>query len=276
MKTMINAALVAVSLLGLVACGNDKKKDDGSTGKTPATGGETAPKDDGGEAPASGSKAYVAAEHKGSVSGTVKLGGAAPDARTLAIAGDAFCTSALEGQSTADEDWVVNADGTVPNAVVWVKSGASEGYKFTAPTDRDFTVKQHNCFYVPHVFTVMVGEKFHVENTDATQHNVHTKPQRATQFNKAQNHGDKDELVFEKKESKPVPFSCDIHSWMSAQCIVLEHPFAAVTDDKGHFEIKGLPAGEYEFSVWTNKLGKGSFKATIADAAVTQDVTLAK
>ena len=31
---------------------------------------------------------------------------------------------------------------------------------------------------------------------------------------------------------------------------MMDHPFYAVTDEKGAFEIKGLPAGKYEIEIW--------------------------
>ena len=40
-----------------------------------------------------------------------------------------------------------------------------------------------------------------------------------------------------------VPFKCDVHGWMNAYVGVLDHPFFAVTDEDGKFELKGLPPG---------------------------------
>ncbi|MCA9066870.1 MAG: hypothetical protein KDA96_27575, partial [Planctomycetaceae bacterium] len=40
------------------------------------------------------------------------------------------------------------------------------------------------------------------------------------------------------------------HTWMLAWQLPLDHPFAAVTDENGNFEIPNLPAGTHKFIVW--------------------------
>ena len=47
----------------------------------------------------------------------------------------------------------------------------------------------------------------------------------------------------------PITVSCTIHPWMRAWIRVFDHPYYAVTDDNGHFEIKDAPAGEYRLVV---------------------------
>jgi hypothetical protein len=37
--------------------------------------------------------------------------------------------------------------------------------------------------------------------------------------------------------------------------LVVDHPFAAVTDERGAFEIPDLPAGRYNFRVWHERVG---------------------
>ena len=40
------------------------------------------------------------------------------------------------------------------------------------------------------------------------------------------------------------------HVWMNAEMIVATHPYYAVTDQDGHFEITDIPPGEYEIAAW--------------------------
>jgi hypothetical protein len=48
---------------------------------------------------------------------------------------------------------------------------------------------------------------------------------------------------------------CDVHPWMSSRFVVFNHPFFAVTDDKGSFTISGLPPGTYTLTTW-HELGE--------------------
>ena len=43
---------------------------------------------------------------------------------------------------------------------------------------------------------------------------------------------------------------------MTAHFWVMDHPFFAVTDAEGKFEIPGLPAGEYTVVAWHEVLGE--------------------
>jgi hypothetical protein len=40
-----------------------------------------------------------------------------------------------------------------------------------------------------------------------------------------------------------IPVRCSLHPWMEAKIMALDHPFAAVTDKDGKYEIKQIPAG---------------------------------
>jgi len=47
----------------------------------------------------------------------------------------------------------------------------------------------------------------------------------------------------------------DIFQWARCQVLVTDHPWAAVTDESGRFEMPGLPEGRYTFEAYHPKLG---------------------
>ena len=98
-------------------------------------------------------------------------------------------------------------------------------------------------------------------------HNVHGKGKANPEFNISQaKSGAKDSKTLLEPE---VVFSvgCDVHKWMNAKVGVFEHPFFAVTGDDGSFEIKGVPAGDYEVEAWHESLPAQTIKVTVTDAA---------
>ena len=85
------------------------------------------------------------------------------------------------------------------------------------------------------------------------------------EFNKAQPfQGMRERQVFTVPEVM-VRFMCNVHGWMAAYVGVVAHPFFAVTDDDGKFELKGVPPGTYTIEAWHEKFGTQTEKVTIAD-----------
>ena len=64
--------------------------------------------------------------------------------------------------------------------------------------------------------------------------------------------------LYEAGSSKDVTFSregvsyifCNIHPEMSAVVVALSTPFNAISDENGEFELRAVPAGEYELHMW--------------------------
>lgn len=113
---------------------------------------------------------------------------------------------------------------------------------------------QKGCEYHPHVLGMMAGQKLEARNGDSFTHNVHGLPKKNGEFNDSQTGlGKKNAYTLAHPEVFFV--KCDVHSWMGAWVGVFPHPFFAVTDQKGEFEIKNVPAGEYTVEFWHPTFG---------------------
>ena len=51
-------------------------------------------------------------------------------------------------------------------------------------------------------------------------------------------------------EKLPMRIECNLHSWMKGHVGIFSHPYFAVTDKDGNFEIKDAPAGNFRLMVW--------------------------
>jgi hypothetical protein len=141
---------------------------------------------------------------------------------------------------------------------------------------------QIGCRYVPHAALVRTGQTIHARSSDNAAHNVHTYPfsNEAENFIIPANY--KKNVPMKKlaqAEPLPMKIGCDIHSWMTAYWLVLDHPYAAISVSGapkkkggsaiGTFKIEKLPYGTYQFRVWHEVPGwlelgaKHGFKVTV-------------
>lgn len=181
----------------------------------------------------------------GTVKGVIKFVAAQKKPKTIRMTADKNCVTYHKGKKVYSETFVFNKNGTLRNTLVYVSKGL-EGKKFAAPKTPT-VIDQKGCVYIPHVGATMVGQEVQVLNSDKTLHNVRGVTKANAPFNEASVQGSVIKKKFKKAER--VTLKCDVHAWMTAHLHVMEHPFYAVTQDDGSFEIKGLPAGEYEISI---------------------------
>ena len=182
----------------------------------------------------------------GSIKGTVKWSGPAPQAPDFPITKD---TSICDPDSVhrADlERLIVDPQGGVANTVVYLKDIA-RGKAVRLPEPRRF-LDQKRCRYEPHILLVPLDEELKMMSSDATLHTVHMTG--AATLN----------LPFPFRNqvtSRKLPASGEAHLrcngghvWMNAEMFVVQHPYYAVTGPSGSFELTGVPPGEYELIAW--------------------------
>jgi len=191
-----------------------------------------------------------------SVSGTVKFTGTAPKPVKIDMSQDPGC----KGTNTSEV--IVVDGGNLANAFVYVKDGL--GDRTFQPPATEVELDQEGCQYHPHVLGLMTGQTLEIKNEDTTTHNVHPTPRENREWNESQPAKAPDIKKQFAREEIMMPVKCNQHPWMKMYISVVKHPFFAVTDKSGKFELKGLPPGEYTIAVVHEKLGEQTQKITVA------------
>lgn len=216
-----------------------------------------------------------AAQQGGVVTGRVRFTGAKPTNPRIDMSEEGACKDKYKAAPPTAEAVIVNANGTLANVFVYVKSGLPATAKYPVPAT-PVVIDQDGCRYHPHVLGIMVGQNLEIRNSDPVLHNIKAKPVKNRPFNVSQpSAGMKTLRTFTAPEVM-VPLECNVHGWMNAYLGVLPHPFYAVTGADGSFSIKGLPPGTYTIEAWHEKYGTQTATVTVAAAgSKTQDFTFA-
>jgi len=147
------------------------------------------------------------------------------------------------------------------------------GQKFTAP-EKPAQVDQRDKVFVPRVLPVVAGTKVDFLNNDPFEHNVYTPDKEKYNLGNWPK-GEVRSHTF--KETGVYTQLCKMHPEMIAYVVVLKNPYFAVTDAKGNFTIKGVPAGSYKLKVWGERLRPKQLEQTFdvkVEAAKEVSVTL--
>lgn len=207
----------------------------------------------------------------GSITGTVKYQGDPPPPAKIAVTKD----NDVCGQEKTSPDLLVGADKGIKNAIVRI-TNIQKGKKLPEPSGKA-TFDQKTCEFAPHVLLFPAGTTVEITNSDGILHNIHTTSEANPSFNQAQ---PKFKKVIERKVDKPempIKVQCDAHGWMHGWWISAEHPYYAITDDKGAFTLTDVPPGDYEIEIWQEVLGKQTQKVSVKGGeAAKLDVSMTK
>ncbi len=208
-----------------------------------------------------GAFAEEAALKWGHLKGRVTLKGDIPKLEPYIKAGDpkvkdsAICAA----QDLPDTSLVVDPETNgVAHVAVYLQKAPTQIHPSLAnASSKEIEMHAKGCRYEPHVVFARVGQKIRIKNDDTVAHNHHVYSVKSRQFGYVVQPNDPAGEVHEVRfaERLPAKVGCDIHPWMMAYWLVIDHPYAAITGKDGTFQIKHLPVGEHELHVWQERIG---------------------
>jgi hypothetical protein len=188
----------------------------------------------------------ISVKNGGTISGTVKWSGPQPKPLTFPVTKDPQVCDPDSTKKVDLDRLIIGPDGGVANTVVYLKN-IKQGKALELPQPRRF-LDQKRCRYEPHILLVPKDAALQMKSSDATLHTIHM--EGAASYNLPFPFPNQ---VISRNMGSPglVTLKCNGgHIWMNAEMFVVQHPYYAVTDEKGSFELTDVPAGEYELVAW--------------------------
>ena len=236
-KFLTTSALCGLTLLGASYCGsvaaqtNDETKDSASKVK------------------------YVTQAKKwGTLKAKFVVEGNVPEPTKVNAAADPFCAAF----PIMTDSLIVGKDGALKNVALFMdkKSKTKDIHpSLEKPAEAPIVLDNKNCVFVPHVLFARPGETIKVTNSDKTGHNANFNFFNNQAVNFLVPAGGAKDLKIETDEPAPIPVECNVHPWMRAHLIVLEHPAVGISNEEGVLEIENLPVGSVTLRAW-HEVGK--------------------
>ncbi len=263
------AILLLHAVLLLSACGRPDNND--QTAPPTLTKHEASEQQAVSPAPAPPAPAQADTDGRGAIVGRVVFDGDVPQPQALTISKDVEVCGKTE---KFPEAVLAGPNKGIKNAVVFLRAVA--GGTPLSRLESNPTIDQRDCVYIPHVLLVPAGATVDIKNSDGILHNIHTYSEKNPAFNTAQ---PKFKKIISKTFAQPeiIRVTCDVHAWMTAWIVVQDHPYYALTDATGAFQLTDVPPGEYELRVWHEALGDHSRSVSVtADQSASVEVRLAR
>jgi hypothetical protein len=171
----------------------------------------------------------------------------------------------LKHGDVLDENWVVNKKSRgLQWSILWLinddpkdKTPLPVHPMLKAVPAAAVVVDQPLCAFIPHAMAMREGQVLVAKNSSNIPHNI--------KWTGAKNMGNVTvpagkELQIKDLEPErlPMQIECNFHPWMKGYVGIFSHPYFAVTDTDGNFEIKNAPAGKYRLVVWNTAYNGGA------------------
>jgi hypothetical protein len=206
------------------------------------------------------------------VSGRVLYSGSLPKPDRVPVHRDSrFCGETV----SIDKIQVERASGGIDDVVISLE-GIVRG-KPLVPDKTVITFENHTCRFVPRTNVAVVGSMLEILNRDPILHNTHMRidgRSGPTIINVVQPAG-VDVIMKTLQTAGFFDIRCDAHTFMQASMHVFEHPYFAITDSTGRFEMAQVPPGTYRLRMWHEALGARTKTITVpSTGSLTVDLGL--
>jgi hypothetical protein len=229
---------------------------------------------------------FVPTNNKAAIKGRVTYDGTPPIMPKINLMGHADEAPCCAGpdKEPREQTWIVGKEKGVANVVVFLEPPAGT---FFASDERpakelrsDAILDQRHCVYEPHVLTLFVayktpggklwetGARFLVRNSGKIAHNTKVSgdarrnPVIDLNIRPATADGIHFEIVHQREA---IEVGCTKHPWMNAKIVTFTHPYFAMTDKNGNFEIGNAPAGvELTLKTWHEQAASVEKKLTLS------------
>jgi hypothetical protein len=217
----------------------------------------------------------VLADGYGTVTGQFVLEGDIPELKPLVAKDDpgAKDSAVCAKNGVPDESLVVDpATKGVANVFVYMPKAPSDiAPELKESKEKVVKFDQQGCHFIPHALILRTDQQVAILSGDPILHNTHVIGVRNTGENStiSLDREGKTKWSLPQAERMPIMVKCDIHPWMRGWWLVLDHPYAAITDKEGKFTIEKVPAGTQEFVAWQDANdGRWVFGTTRATRAI--------
>lgn len=206
------------------------------------------------------------------VSGRVLYTGSLPKPDRVPVHRDSrFCGETV----SIDKIQVERASGGIEGVVISLE-GIGRG-KPLVPDKTVITFENRTCRFVPRTNVAVVGTVLEILNSDPILHNTHMRidgRSGPTIINVVQPAG-VDVIIKTLQIAGFFDIRCDAHTFMQASMHVFEHPYFAMTDSTGRFEMAQVPPGTYRLRMWQEALGARTKTITVpSTGSLTVDLGL--
>ena len=194
------------------------------------------------------------------VSGRVLYSGPIPKPERVPVYRDSkYCGETVSIDKIQGE----RASGGISDVAISVE-GISRG-KPIVPEKTVITFENRTCRFLPRTSVAVVGNVLEIVNSDPILHNTHIRVDNRsgmTIMNVVQPAG-VDVIIKPLQIAGFFDIRCDAHTFMQASMHVFEHPYFAVTNSAGRFEMVQVPPGTYRLRMWHEALGARTKTITV-------------